>query len=56
MSDKLSEYSRKRDRKTTPESFGGKRSKKLPIFVVQRHDARRLHYDFRLESALRALR
>ncbi len=49
MSDKLSEYERKRDRKKTPEPFGGKRSKKSPIFVVQRHDARRLHYDFRLE-------
>ncbi|MDX6481938.1 MAG: bifunctional non-ous end joining protein LigD [Gaiellaceae bacterium] len=49
MSEKLSEYERKRDRKKTPEPFGGKRSKKAPIFVVQRHDARRLHYDFRLE-------
>jgi bifunctional non-homologous end joining protein LigD len=49
VSDKLSEYERKRDRKQTPEPFGGKRSKKAPIFVVQRHDARRLHYDFRLE-------
>jgi bifunctional non-homologous end joining protein LigD len=50
VSKKLSEYSRKRDRKKTPEPFGGKRGKaKGPIFVVQRHDARRLHYDFRLE-------
>jgi bifunctional non-homologous end joining protein LigD len=49
VSDKLSEYERKRDRKKTPEPFGGKRSRKRPIFVVQRHDARRLHYDFRLE-------
>jgi bifunctional non-homologous end joining protein LigD len=49
VSEKLSEYERKRDRKKTPEPFGGKRSKKAPIFVVQRHDARRLHYDFRLE-------
>jgi bifunctional non-homologous end joining protein LigD len=46
----LSEYERKRDRKETPEPFSGKRRKtKEPIFVVQRHDARRLHYDFRLE-------
>src|SRR5215211_5387227 len=46
----LSEYRRKRDPKVTPEPFegAGKRGKK-PIFVVQRHDARRLHYDFRLE-------
>src|SRR5256885_16882704 len=47
---KLSEYERKRDPKQTPEPFGGKKGKtKQPIFVVQRHDARRLHYDFRLE-------
>jgi bifunctional non-homologous end joining protein LigD len=45
----LREYERKRDRKKTPEPFGGKRGAKAPIFVVQRHDARRLHYDFRLE-------
>jgi bifunctional non-homologous end joining protein LigD len=50
VSKKLSEYERKRDRKKTPEPFGGKREKEArPIFVVQRHDARRLHYDFRLE-------
>jgi bifunctional non-homologous end joining protein LigD len=47
---KLTAYERKRDRKTTPEPFGGGRGRrKEPIFVVQRHDARRLHYDFRLE-------
>jgi len=47
---KLSEYRRKRDPKATPEPFGGeKRRQKQPIFVVQRHEARRLHYDFRLE-------
>jgi bifunctional non-homologous end joining protein LigD len=50
VSRKLSEYDRKRDRKKTPEPFGGTRGNaKAPIFVVQRHDARRLHYDFRLE-------
>ena len=50
MAEKLSEYRRKRDPKKTPEPFGAKRGKqKEPIFVVQRHDARRLHYDFRLE-------
>jgi bifunctional non-homologous end joining protein LigD len=50
VSKKLSEYERKRNPKKTPEPFGGKRGKaKAPIFVVQRHDARRLHYDFRLE-------
>src|SRR3954447_21905161 len=51
MADKLREYNRKRDRKATPEPFSPKpRGRaKLPIFGVQRHDARRLHYDFRLE-------
>jgi bifunctional non-homologous end joining protein LigD len=52
----LAEYRRKRDAKRTPEPMPagrrhgapGKRGRK-PIFVVQRHDARRLHYDFRLE-------
>jgi bifunctional non-homologous end joining protein LigD len=46
---RLREYERKRDRKKTPEPFGKGRRGKAPIFVVQRHDARRLHYDFRLE-------
>jgi len=47
---KLQEYRRKRDEKKTPEPFGkGKKRGKQPIFVIQRHDARRLHYDFRLE-------
>jgi bifunctional non-homologous end joining protein LigD len=47
---KLTEYERKRDREQTPEPFTGKRGRtREPIFVVQRHDARRLHYDFRLE-------
>jgi bifunctional non-homologous end joining protein LigD len=45
----LADYRRKRDPKKTPEPFGGKKRGKEPIFVVQRHDARRLHYDFRLE-------
>ncbi|HEY0417509.1 MAG TPA: DNA ligase D [Gaiellaceae bacterium] len=46
----LSEYRRKRDPAKTPEPFSGEeRRSTQPIFVVQRHDARRLHYDFRLE-------
>jgi bifunctional non-homologous end joining protein LigD len=50
MPKQLREYERKRDRKRTPEPFGSKRGKaKGPIFVVQRHAARSLHYDFRLE-------
>ena len=47
---RLEEYERKRDRTRTPEPFAeGTRRAEAPIFVVQRHDARRLHYDFRLE-------
>src|SRR5436309_15524200 len=49
MANDLVDYRRKRDPKRTPEPFGGKKRAKRPIFVVQRHDARRLHYDFRLE-------
>ena len=46
----LRDYERKRDRGKTPEPFGGRKKRALsPIFVVQRHDARSLHYDFRLE-------
>jgi bifunctional non-homologous end joining protein LigD len=47
----LGEYRRKRDPKSTPEPFGEAEAARddLPSFVVQRHDARRLHYDFRLE-------
>lgn len=46
----LSEYKRKRDFSETPEPgpVVGKKSKELG-FVVQKHAARRLHYDFRLE-------
>ena len=46
---KLSEYRRKRDPKVTPEPFGGAGEGKRLRFVVQRHAARSLHYDFRLE-------
>ncbi|MGH8496788.1 MAG: DNA ligase D [Gammaproteobacteria bacterium] len=47
----LETYSAKRNFKRTREPSGAKRKRRsrLPIFVVQRHDARRLHYDFRLE-------
>ena len=45
----LREYQKKRDPKKTPEPFSSKRKGTEPIFVVQRHDARRLHYDVRLE-------
>src|SRR5215467_8459397 len=46
---RLEAYKRKRDPKETPEPFGGSQRGGKPIFVIQRHDARRLHYDFRLE-------
>ena len=46
---KLAEYKKKRDPKKTPEPFGSTKRGKKPIFVVQRHAARSLHYDFRLE-------
>jgi len=46
---KLGDYRRKRDPGKTPEPFGGTDSADAPVFVIQRHDARRLHYDLRLE-------
>jgi bifunctional non-homologous end joining protein LigD len=48
---KLAEYSRKRRFDVTPEPAGElKRSRKKALeFVVQKHRASRLHYDFRLE-------
>lgn len=45
----LDDYRRKRRRDRTPEPFGGTPGAGQPIFVVQRHAARRLHYDLRLE-------
>jgi bifunctional non-homologous end joining protein LigD len=45
----LAAYKQKRDLKSTPEPGGGKSAKNELIFVVQRHKASHLHYDFRLE-------
>ena len=49
--DSLRTYREKRDFARTPEPAGHRRrSRKRPIFVVQKHDATSLHYDFRLEA------
>ena len=50
----LDAYRRKRDPRKTPEPFGAaetapERSHDAAIFVVQKHAARSLHYDLRLE-------
>jgi len=49
----LREYQAKRNFRRTSEPAGGARRKNTPVkepfFVVQKHDATRLHYDFRLE-------
>ncbi|WP_096906837.1 ATP-dependent DNA ligase [Dietzia sp. WMMA184] len=50
----LAEYRRKRDRRSTPEPFEGEVETDRddvdgPIFVIQEHHARRLHFDLRLE-------
>ena len=47
--DRLTEYRRKRDFARTAEPAGKVRRKKGYSFLVQKHDATRLHYDFRLE-------
>jgi bifunctional non-homologous end joining protein LigD len=47
---KLREYLVKRDFSVTKEPIGGEKKVKSPIFVVQEHHARRLHYDLRLEK------
>ena len=45
----LNKYRQKRDFSKTPEPTGGKPSKGDLLFVIQKHDASHLHYDFRIE-------
>lgn len=51
-SDSLKAYREKRNFEQTPEPSGEKTpaADKKPIFVIQKHQARTLHYDFRLEA------
>ena len=50
MAENLKEYSDKRDFGHTPEPDDkASHSSDRPIFVIQKHDASTLHYDFRLE-------
>lgn len=56
VSDRLSDYRRKRDPARTPEPGVApasvprrRRRPRQPRFVIQKHAATRLHYDFRLE-------
>ena len=45
----LDAYRKKRDPARTPEPFGARRDGDGRMFVIQKHAARRLHYDVRLE-------
>ncbi|HSL69100.1 MAG TPA: DNA ligase D [Longimicrobiales bacterium] len=47
--DPLKRYREKRSAGRTPEPFAGGASETGHIYVIQKHAARRLHYDFRLE-------
>ena len=50
MADNLKTYRKKRDFKVTPEpAEGGEANEAARAFVIQKHWASRLHYDFRLE-------
>jgi DNA ligase D-like protein (predicted 3'-phosphoesterase) len=50
---KLKDYNEKRDFRKTPEPSGEEVefewAEERPIFVIQKHDASNLHYDFRIE-------
>jgi DNA ligase D-like protein (predicted 3'-phosphoesterase) len=53
MEDKLNKYNQKRDFSKTPEpdtnAITFTWAKGMPIFVIQKHEATTLHYDFRIE-------
>ncbi len=51
MANKLAKYRSKRDFEKTQEPSGATvvRKGEYPRFVIQKHDASRLHYDLRLE-------
>ena len=50
MNQQLDAYKAKRDFSKTPEPSGRRRKAKAGnSYVIQKHAARRLHYDFRLE-------
>jgi DNA ligase D-like protein (predicted 3'-phosphoesterase) len=44
----LKEYQEKRDFRKTKEPSGEKEGRRVNLFVIQKHDARNLHYDFRI--------
>jgi len=50
----LSAYEKRRDFRRTPEPSGGGRARgerwKHPIFLIQQHDSRSPHFDFRIEA------
>ncbi len=48
--EKLSQYASKRNFQETPEPKGTKENKEPLIYVIQEHNARRLHWDLRLEN------
>jgi len=47
--DRLDKYRAKRDAAVTPEPFGEASTSRPRLFCVQEHDARRRHFDLRLE-------
>jgi bifunctional non-homologous end joining protein LigD len=53
----LSKYREKRAFDKTPEPTGGQNAGQQLVFVIQKHDATRLHYDFGLgmEGVMKSL-